>query len=352
MDMSYISGQPSPVHHPKQVGPQSPLSTLFFSGGADEAKAPKHIPIQNIQPLLFSTIPLTPEMKRFAVLGDPGSGTKDQWAIAKQLKKEHAKQPFGSVLVMGDNVYEDGEPHLFEERLYKPYQSLYEKGVRFFPVLGNHDVRKGYGDMQLNYMGAPSFYSIALNKDLELFALDTTTFLPGYEECYDKDPMLAQKKTEIQLQWLEKALSESKAKFKIVFGHYPLYSSGDKSEKATWEKKLANDAIAKEKMKKTLEPLLQKHQVDLYLSAHEHHYERSNPINGILHIITGAAGKLKDIAKPTNPDHSRATALKEFHFMVFELTDAGITFKAVNKKGKTIDNGLLTKQPTPLQQLA
>ncbi|MBY0403694.1 MAG: hypothetical protein K2X66_07325, partial [Cyanobacteria bacterium] len=67
---------------------------------------------------------------------------------------------------------------------------------------------------------------------------------------------------------------------------------------------------------------------------------------------TGAAGKLKDIAKPTNPDHSRATALKEFHFMVFELTDAGITFKAVNKKGKTIDNGLLTKQPTPLQQLA
>ncbi|MBY0404101.1 MAG: metallophosphoesterase, partial [Cyanobacteria bacterium] len=215
MDMSYLSKQPTNILSLKTSHPM-----LFFKS-TEKEPIQKFPSIQNIQPLLFSTIPLTPEMKRFAVLGDPGSGTQDQWDIAKQLKKEHAKQPFGSVLVMGDNVYEDGEPQLFEERLYKPYQSLYEKGVRFFPVLGNHDVRKGYGDMQLNYMGAPSFYSIPLHKDLELFALDTTTFLPGYEECYDKDPALAQKKTEVQLQWLEKALSESKAKFKIVFGHYP-----------------------------------------------------------------------------------------------------------------------------------
>lgn len=339
--------QQSPWQPAFSVAPKTALPFLTrFSG----KKIETHPPIQTIQPDLFAPRPEnTKGLNRFAVLGDPGSGTVHQKKIAEQLIKTYENNPFASVILMGDNVYENGEPHLFEERLVKPYQKLFNEKVRFFPVLGNHDVHSNFGDQQLAYLGAPSFYSFKIGDQLECFALDTTAFTPGYEKCYTQNPSLGQKKTEVQLAWLESALAKSKAPSKMVIGHYPLYGSGDKSEKANWREKLVNDAKAAQQMRQLLEPILAKYGVELYLAAHEHHYERSKPIQGIIHILTGAAGKLKEIVNKTRAPHPRVKAIKQYHFMIFEVTDQGVTFQAINRNGKVLDSGLIPKQKRQAQ---
>jgi 3',5'-cyclic AMP phosphodiesterase CpdA len=285
-----------------------------------------------LQSALFAPRDAAPGLQRFAVIGDPGSGTKHQWKIAEQMAKQYSNTPFASVLVLGDNVYEDGEPHLFKERIADPYAPLLKAGVRFYPVMGNHDVRKGFGDQQLAYWGAPPYYQLKLGKDLELFAIDTTVYLPGYDTCYTDNPFLALKKAEVQTQWLEKALADSQAKYKVVFGHYPLYSSG----------KHSTEPESMIKLRTLLEPIFTRHGVDLYLAGHEHHYEKSHPINNLLHIVTGSAGRLRDIFYKENPPHPRDVAIAKYQFMLFELTDQGLRYQTLSKKGKVLDSGMVS----------
>jgi hypothetical protein len=81
--------------------------------------------------------------------------------------------------------------------------------------------------------------------------------------------------------------------------------------------------------------------VDLYLSGHEHHYERSKPIAGVLHIVSGAAGRLREIYYQDNPPHPREKAVAKYHFMLFEVKPEGLSFQALSKRGKVLDSGLI-----------
>jgi hypothetical protein len=47
---------------------------------------------------------------RFAALGDVGTGDKNQMAIARQMVKYHDERPYDTVLMLGDNIYGDGDP--------------------------------------------------------------------------------------------------------------------------------------------------------------------------------------------------------------------------------------------------
>jgi ABC-type phosphate transport system ATPase subunit len=41
----------------------------------------------------------------FAVIGDTGTGEKDQFAVAQRMEKVYEQEPFGFVLMLGDNIY-------------------------------------------------------------------------------------------------------------------------------------------------------------------------------------------------------------------------------------------------------
>jgi hypothetical protein len=345
---SSVKGRPQPFLETilrDSVFPQFALPLHFEAGQKSKSSkfsktrkilnTPKLEMPHTLQVDLFSPRVGTQGLNRFAVIGDAGSGSQNQLKIANQMAAQYEKTPFASVLVLGDNVYEDGEPHLFQERIYEPYAPLFKQGVRFFPVLGNHDVRKNFGDLQLKYWGAPNYYCFKLGQaplDVECFAIDTTVYLPGYDKCYADAPGLALKKAEVQTQWLEKALGESKAKYKLVFGHYPLYSSGLHS----------SDPKSMVKLRGILEPILAKNKVDLYLAGHEHHYERSSVIQGIQHFVSGAAGRLREIFYKDAPPYPREKAMSKFHFMLFDITPEGLTFQALSKRGKVLDSGVIS----------
>ncbi len=291
-----------------------------------------------IQPSLFSPRADITGLKRFVVIGDAGSGTRRQLEIARQMEKYYEHTPFASVLVLGDNVYEVGCPSLFEERIEQPYQPLFEKGVRFYPVLGNHDVNRGYGDQQLAYWGVPScFYSFKLG-NVEFFALDTMILMPKYYGAYLHNLDLARERAEKQMRWLDQSLQQSRAEMKVVYGHYPLYTSG------------SHQAGAKG-MRKILEPLLVKHQVDIYFAGHEHLYEQSKPIAGVRHFTSGAAGKRSRTYLPFAL-HPREKVIPKHHFMVFEITLEGLQYQVISRQGRVLDAGMVPKKAATRENVA
>lgn len=293
----------------------------------------KLTPVQ--PPFVQPTDTSSQRAKRFAVIGDSGSGTLQQHLIGHRMWQQYQRNPFASVVVLGDNVYEDGEPKLFQARIQKPYAPLFENGVNFYPVLGNHDVRKGYGEKQLSYWNVPRWYNVKLGdkgNEVELFAIDTTLMVPTYDRAYNHDLPNAARLAAKQQQWLEEQLAASTAKYKIVYGHFPMYTSG---QHAHTQKTAAP-------MRELLEPMLKKYGVDVYLAGHEHLYERSAPIDGVRHIVSGTAGKMGSVYQP-KARYPREALETKYQFMLFELTDNGLTFETIDRNNQIIDSGTINK---------
>ncbi len=88
----------------------------------------------------FCTAPADDSRFSFAVIGDSGSGGKGQLAVAALLERLRPDL----VLHTGDVVYPAGQERHYDRRFFAPYRNLI-KTVPLFPVLGNHDVRRGNG---------------------------------------------------------------------------------------------------------------------------------------------------------------------------------------------------------------
>lgn len=209
----------------------------------------------------------SPEPLTFVVIGDTGSGNAGQFEIARQMKLYYRDQVrYGFVLMLGDNVYPDGNPALLKSRFEEPYQDLLKAGVKFYAVLGTHDLRKG-AEAQPRYenfnMGGRRYYSFTKGDGLiEFFALDSDVM------------------NEQQLPWLETALKSSQARWKVAFFHDPIYSSARKHGSNT-------------NLRAKLEPLFTRYRVDAVFAGHDHVYERVKPQQGVYYFVEGASGQLR-----------------------------------------------------------
>lgn len=265
---------------------------------------------------------------RFAIVGDAGSAGPRQHAIARELRAQYRKRPFDALLLAGDNVYERGELPRMPDAIYRPYAPLFEAGVRALPVLGNHDIKSDGGHAQMRYfgLGKRRFYKTRLAKgQVELFAIDTTLLLPG-KNYYPEGWRAAE--ADKQSAWLERELAASTARFKIVMGHHPLYFSS-----TGYERELV--------VRDTLEKTLVDHGVAAYISGHHHHYERSKPIGGVTHIVSGGGGMQPRSYGLERPNPQRESLSLNNQFMLFELKGSKLHFSSIDDHGQTIDRGVL-----------
>ena len=254
------------------------------------------------------------EVLRFIVFGDSGKGDTAQHELARMMGAHHWNQFYDTALMLGDNIYPDGNPEDIPAKFERPYGELLRRGVSFHAVLGNHDIKKGR-EAQINYrnfnMGGRAYYSFTKGDGLvEFFALDSNRF--EFQ----------------QRRWLEEALQASQAKWKIALFHHPLYSSADRH---------GSDFH----LRAELEPLLIKYGVDAAFSGHDHVYERTKPQQGVQYFTSGAGAKTRrgDLERET--PFFAAGADETSSFMSIELTQERFSFKAINMAGREIDSGEL-----------
>lgn len=260
---------------------------------------------------------------RFVALGDMGTGSSEQFAIASQMAKYHDARPYDIVLMLGDNIYGDGDPAKLPERFERPYAELLRRGVDFYAVFGNHDVQIGRAG-QMNYkpfhMEGRAYYSFVKGNGLvEFFALDST------------------KMDAAQLRWLEGALTSSKARWKIAYFHHPIYSSG---------KKHGSD----KKLRALVEPLFVRYGVAAVFSGHDHIYERTRPQQGVQYFVSGAGGKLRRGDINRQSPFFAAGDDDVNSFMYVELTRDRFAFWSVDATGRILDGGVLAQPRASAQR--
>jgi len=251
---------------------------------------------------------------RFAVVGDFGTGGSDEVAIAGGMLDAHRKSALDLVVAVGDNIYPNGSGRYFNKHFEEPFGGLLKERVKFYAVLGNHDVEEGRKD-QMNYplfnMGGSNYYSISRNNGLvDFFMLDSTDL------------------STTQLGWLENSLRESRAIWKLAALHHPVYSSG---------KKHGSDV----KLRKQLEPLFTRYRVQAVFAGHDHVYERTKPQQGIQYFITGAGGKCRRGDIDMKSELRAASYDSDNSFMLIEADETEMSFKSINQSGETVDSGII-----------
>src|SRR5262245_61491460 len=58
---------------------------------------------------------------RYVVLGDWGSGDREQYELAKKMFEFHTQSPFEFVLTVGNNIYPNGSSSRFINHFEKPF---------------------------------------------------------------------------------------------------------------------------------------------------------------------------------------------------------------------------------------
>jgi hypothetical protein len=253
------------------------------------------------------SLPNKPGTVKFAVIGDTGTGGREQLNVAQQLSAARGQFPFTFALMLGDNMYGSERPTDFANKFEQPYKALLDAGVKFYAALGNHDDPNQRFYKQFNMNGERYYSFKPPDGSVRFFALDSNYI--------DKT----------QLAWLEKELSGSDSQWKIAFFHHPLYSSGEKHG-------------SDEALRQQLEPLFVKHGVTLVLAGHEHFYERIKPQQGITHFVAGSAAKLRR----GNIGASDITAKgfdQGYAFILMEIDGDTLQFQTISDTGKTVDAG-------------
>ena len=265
----------------------------------------------------------------------PGNGSviaaTGQMPVSRAMKSYCAQHGCDFATMLGDNIYPDGamadarDAKRFQDLFTLPYGSLVQgRGdFRIYAVLGNHDwhTSRAGALAQVRFLETTTpffmnglFYRVvpaAARGEVEIFALDTEVLLAATtvheavlaedasevetEELEQLEPWAAPQNDaeRTMVRWLETSLASSKARWKIVIGHHPLWSTaGSKFQQAKSLRRLILPALCR--------------YADLYLAGHEHTLEvhtdncgealPGSDVTPLPQVVSGSASKMR----PTN----------------------------------------------------
>ncbi len=255
-------------------------------------------------------LPLQEKSVRFAVIGDSGTGGREQYEVAQQMEAYRQATNFDFVIMLGDNLYGSHSPSDFVKKFEQPYKPLLDAGVKFYASLGNHDDPNDERLYKPFNMGGERYYAFRKGA-VAFFALDSNYMDPK------------------QLDWLDQNLKSSQGTWKICFFHHPLYNDG---------RHHGPDVD----LRTQVLPLFQRYGVNAVFSGHEHVYQRMKTENNIYYFVLGNSGQL--MTHDFNGTGERAKGFDtDRSFMIVEIAGDKLYFQTISRTGETIDSGELPR---------
>jgi len=286
----------------------------------------------------FSTFPLpgSKDPFTFLLMGDTGTNSAPQLALARQVNEETAQ----FVVHVGDIAYPDGTDQQYTTNHFGIFAPLLKR-VPLFPAPGDHDFRTNFGAPYIEAFdppgghesGSPFYYAFTYG-NARFISLDTKDD-PEHTQRFGSvgDP------SSDQYQWLLQQLSAARSDpgidWIIVYFHHAPYSAstgfgGHGSHLPT---------------RRALSPLFDGYRVPLALSGHDHDYQRSRPIRGntiqedgegTVYIVSGGGGG-RWTFRGTGTDWFTAEAIQINQYVRIHIDHYDLELEAVDTGGNVFD---------------
>ena len=258
------------------------------------------------------------------IVGDFGAAVEGAASASNELAVANLIKRWNPdfVLTLGDNNYPSGAAATidvnvgqFYHEFIAPYLGVYGSGAesnRFFPCLGNHDwVQEG--QPSIDYFTLPGnerYYRYQASPYLEWFALNSNPDDDGTSP------------TSVQGIWLRNALTNSSARWKIVYFHHPPYSA-DAGAAGNSYMRWPFAAWG----------------ATMVLAGHDHVYARIHT-NGLPYIINGLGGDdIHALGSPAAGIVSRFNS--DFGAMRMEATATNLVTHFITRRSVVVDTLVL-----------
>lgn len=280
---------------------------------------------------------------QFLAIGDWGrNGADHQLHVARQMGKWATEHPNQFIISTGDNFYPSGvisehDPlfHYSFENVYTDFSLQWD----WYPILGNHDYKSDpdaqvrYSSISRRWKMPARYYSkeFAVGKDGKVLMLfiDTNPLVPEFYDNPEYGPHVKGQHPEKQLEWINQTLAaaDKDVRWKIVVGHHPMYTAGPRTTNY--------DTLG---IRKTLEDVLEKHKVNVYLSGHDHSLQHLKNSGVTHHFISGAGSEVTPVRDGL--PYSRFQAA-DYGFMYFSVAKDKLNVKVINHEGKLLYETLI-----------
>lgn len=265
----------------------------------------------------------------FAVLGDSGGfpvrwrelwgytphpGSKHRPAMMARRVSEVRPQLF---LHTGDVVYPYGERENYARAFFRPFGPLIAR-TPIAPAIGNHDLKTDGGAPFLEAFGAADAPPLSEGRygsfdygPLHVVLLDSN----------EEDSDLLDR----QVAWLDADLGWATRPWKVAVCHVPLWFGTS----------LRGNEVSdtQQRVSSALWRVCVERGVSVVFAGHQHWYERSRPVEGVVQIVTGGGGE--DVRPYVEGDH--ACAVSAYHFVHGRVEGDTMTLRAIDDGGREID---------------
>ena len=286
----------------------------------------------------FKTAAYQPAKLKFLVFGDSQSLNYQVWG--NTLQKAFQANPDAAFMVNMGDLVDVGEDYGQWKSWLNAGQGVVDT-IPVVPVVGNHETytpNRTFSMPQLFASQLPvphngpaelrgQVYSLEYG-DVHLAVLDSQI---GEERAFVPYSLF------LQQEWLKKDLAHSRKPWNLVLTHRPLYGN-----------RKAKDS---EVLRNAFVPILQEAKVDIVLTAHEHVYARSVPLDGrgngfpgTIHVATGRSGT-KTYPDPAQQvwNESFYNPVDEPNYLTVEVGRNVLLVKAFKVSGVLLDMWSLHK---------
>jgi hypothetical protein len=277
---------------------------------------------------------------RFAFLGD--SGDQPWWVWLQRTPALHWPARWGwfadspavtgigaavaayrpeFVLHLGDVIYPRGLHAHYRPGFFRPFAAVLREAP-IYAVLGNHDVMEDGGTQILANLRAPSptfagdgrSFSLARGS-VRVIGLDCNSDYTGtrYEPGHPAQRFLAEELAKRSEPWV------------LVASHFPMRSQSRQGNRA--------------ELLVALLPELAANGVSLYLSGHDHCYQRFGEPGdgGPVLVVSGGGGKDLYDVRPAQHGPQAARLAKAFHWCAVEASGGRLEVRATGLDGGVLD---------------
>ncbi len=291
-------------------------------------------------------------------LGDGGTGDSNQALVRDALLRRTPS----FVFLLGDNIYTTGRADRIKARYDDVYAPVMAKGARFHAALGNHDITECriehydplppdmdayrwreedcFVDDHLRhaafgYVAGRRYYAVRTDDGPtplgEIFVLDSNTLGIAGTKLGPAGNDRA------QLDWLDRTLGLSQARWKLAIMHHPPHSPAARGGILGF----GDGRLREVRLHNQLAPILKAHRVDAVIAGHNHFYARMLPQEGIRYFVSGGGGRRIYGFQPA-PGYVAAGGAF-LHYLHVRLTADRFEYWAIDWRGRSRDGGWFAK---------
>lgn len=307
-----------------------PLLLLgYVAGYAQEALLPK----------------LSPENLNFIVASDMGRrGESQQRNVAALMGREAAENRIDFIAVAGDPIHDEGVQSVEDNEWKVKFEEIYTapslQNLPWYVVSGNHEYRGSvqavldYSKTSNRWTAPARYYTVEKTigdggeKCLLVF-IDTTPLIDkyrrgkSYSDAGEQDP-------EVEVEWIDRVLAASDARWKIVVGHHQVYAyTGKKDEDSE-----------REDIRARVGEILENRNIDFYVCGHIHSFQYLRPEGTGVHYVVNSSSTRP---QPVEPVEGTLFCNPDPGFTVFTVSNKAVEFYFVNHTGQVVYTGTVSK---------